>query len=359
MIIISQIISCIQTLCGVKNNKIKYELSQNYINKYENNSYTNDKSFISNNQNKNEFLYVILPYFNYCYSMSRFKLFIEFVKRYSIDDNIRICIIEGRLKGESYQLPDSHFNVYKHIAISIEDPIWIKENLINMMVSMLPKNWKYIAWIDADITFLNRNWASDTLESLKTNDFVQLFQTAVNMGPNDEAFKIDRSFGFMYKCSGHEWNKVHKYGFWHCGYAWACTRYAYDTVGGLIDFGILGSGDHHMSLAIIGKVAMSHPESIHENYKHLLLEFESKCIKNNLQLNYIPGTILHHWHGSLKNRKYQERWLILTKNKYDPTEDVYYNEYGVLGLSESGKRFVPMLKEYFNERNEDATVNDV
>ena len=169
MIILSQIISCIKTLFQGKNNKIKYEPSQNYSNKYENDSYSNDKSFISN---KDEFLYVILPYFNYCYSLSRFKLFIEFVKRYSKYDNIRICIVEGRLKGESYQLPDSHFNVYKHIAISIDDPIWIKENLINIMVSMLPKNWKYIAWIDADITFLNRNWINDTLESLKNHIFV-------------------------------------------------------------------------------------------------------------------------------------------------------------------------------------------
>jgi len=332
--------------------KDKYDISQNYSNKYQNQT----SKIVSQNK---DFLYVILPYFNYCYSMSRFKLFIDFINRYSEFDNIRICIVEGKLKDDNYHLPDSHFNVYKHIAITLEDPIWIKENLINIMVSMLPKNWKYIAWIDADLTFLNTNWAKDTIESLKTNDIIQLFQTAINMGPNGEAFKIDKSFGFMHKRNGHEWNKTHKYGFWHPGYAWACTRYTYDTLGGLIDFGILGSGDHHMSLALIGKVTMSYPTNIHENYKKLLLEFQNKCIHNNLQFSYIPGTIIHHWHGSLKNRKYVERWLILTKNEYDPIEDVYYNEYGVLGLTESGKRFVPMLTQYFNDRNEDATENDV
>ena len=357
--IINKFTSCIQNILSIRQcftsikNK-KYNSTLDYNNKYK-----SDNKVSNNKQSKNkEFLYVILPYFNYCYSMSRFKLFIEFVKRYTDNENIRICIVEGRLKGDQYQLPDTLFNVYKHIAITIDDPIWIKENLINTMISMLPNNWKYVAWIDADITFLNTNWVNDTIEQLQKNDIVQLFQTAVNMGPNGEAFKIDRSFGYMYRCSGHDWNKAHKYGFWHSGYAWACTRNAYDSFGGLIDFGILGAGDHHMSLAFIGKVQMSHPDTIQDNYKKLLLKFQDKCLKNNLQLNYISGTIIHHWHGSLKNRKYVERWLILTKNNYDPIEDVYYNEYGVLGLTEKGKRFVQMLQQYFNERNEDATVND-
>lgn len=36
----------------------------------------------------------------------------------------------------------------------------------------------------------------------------------------------------------------------HTGYVWACTRYFWENVGGLMDFCILGSADHNMALAM-------------------------------------------------------------------------------------------------------------
>jgi hypothetical protein len=300
-----------------------------------------------------QFLYVILPYFNYCGSKARLKLFMNFIKRYAGCAGVRICIVEARLKGANFELPKSFPKIYKHIGVTTSDCIWIKESLINIMVSSLPDNWKYIAWIDADISFLNARWVSDTIQKLQNIDVVQLFQTCVNMGPSGEAFKIDKSFGYMHIESGHEWSKEHRYGFWHSGYAWACTRHAYLSIGKLIDYGILGAGDHHMALALIGKVTLSHPGTIHPNYKAALLKFQERCLKNKLTLGYIGGTIIHHWHGSLKDRKYQERWNILIKEKYDPDADIHYTHEGYVQLTGAGKRFAPLLEKYFSERNED------
>jgi hypothetical protein len=307
-------------------------------------------------EKEKQYLYIILPYFNFCNCKSRYKLFIDFVERYNNIKAVRLCIIEAKIHGTEFQLPNTFKNIFKHIGITLNGPIWIKESIINVVIKSLPKKWKYVAWIDADITFLNKNWVNDTISTLQTADIIQLFQTCVNMGPSNEAFKIDKSFCYMYKTQLHEWRKDAKYGFWHSGFAWACTHKAYDAMGGLIDYGILGAGDHHMSLALIGKVNYSHPGNIHENYKKKLLEYQENCLKNKLVLGYVPGTIIHHWHGRLEDRKYIDRWNILTKNKYDPLTDIYYTHSGYIQYTHKGKRFIEEISKYFRERNEDINI---
>lgn len=45
--------------------------------------------------------------------------------------------------------------------------------------------------------------------------------------------------------------------YWHPEFAWACNRYAYDKMEGILDFGILGSGDNVMCDTFINCVDMS------------------------------------------------------------------------------------------------------
>jgi hypothetical protein len=289
-------------------------------------------------------LYVILPYFNYCGFKSRRRLFIECVKRLQNTPGLRVVIAEALGPAP---LP----KMGVHFTFKVSDQIWIKENLVNMAVKKLPADWLYVAWIDADITFLNENWPIDTVSLLRANEVVQLFQTAVNLGPRGEAIKIDKSFGFMCKDSGTTYTKTDKYGFWHPGYAWACSRHAWEKMGGLIDWAILGSADRHMAMALIGEAASSCPGNINTNYKIFLMVYEARC--KNFRLSYVPGSILHHWHGSLANRKYKERWQILTQHNFDPREDLETDEQGLTLLSKKGKRMAKDISEYFLERKED------
>jgi hypothetical protein len=296
---------------------------------------------------RKEILYVILPYFNYCGFKRRRELFIDFVNRYVNEPGIKIVITEAVGKTPLPKLP-----VFKHLKFQTENPLWIKENLINLAIAQLPSSWKYMAWIDADLVFLNADWVENTVEALQTADFVQMWQTAVNMGPCGESMKIDKSFGYMHAKSGRPYTPTDKYGFWHPGYAWATTRAVMDHLGGVLDWAILGSADRHMALALINRVEWSAPGTIHPNYKAMLLQYQDAC--KNMSLSYIPGTILHLWHGSLENRKYRERWDILTKNQFDPATDTVFTKKGVLVLSDKGKRLENDLLEYFVGRKEDA-----
>ena len=294
-----------------------------------------------------DILYVIVPYFNFCAFERRRELFIEFITKIKKNRNVRIIITE--CIGNA-PLPRMH--VWKHFKIETGSALWIKENLVNIGASFLPKNWKYMAWIDADITFLNENWVGDTIDTLALCDVVQMFQTVINLGPSGEPIKTDKSFGYMHKGSGTPYLKTDKYGFWHPGYAWACTKKAYVQMGGLIDWAILGSADRHMALAFIGKVLDSCPGNIHENYKNLLVEFEYKI--KGLTLAWVPGTIVHHWHGSLANRRYKERWAILTSGVFDPLVDIGFTSDGLVQISHEGRRLKNPIMNYFIDRSEDS-----
>jgi hypothetical protein len=271
-------------------------------------------------------------------------LFIKFVHEIQNVKGIRIVVSE--LVGPA---PLPKLPVWKHVKNRSDTPVWMKEKLINVGIKMLPDDWKYTAWIDADITFLNPDWVQDTVEALQTNDIVQMFRTAVNLGPNNEAIKIDKGFGYMHSDSGTPYVKTDKYGHWHPGYAWACTRNAFRTMGSsLLDWAILGSGDRHMAMAWIGRVLDSCPGTIHMNYKIMLMEYQYKC--QNFKVSYVPGTILHHWHGRFEDRKYRERWDVLVRHAFDPIADVTMS----LRLTPAGKRMEKDLKAYFEGRREDS-----
>ena len=192
-------------------------------------------------------LYVVLPYFNFAGFKRRRDLFIQFVERYAKTPGLRLVVSEALGPAPLPRLP-----VWAHMKFQTDSHVWIKENLINTAVKTLPSDWKYVAWIDADLEFLNKNWVRDTIKELQDADVVQMWHTAVNLGPHEEALKIDKSFAYMFVGSGTPWTQTDKYGFWHPGYAWACTRHAFTKMGGLPDWAILGSGDRHLAMSLAG-----------------------------------------------------------------------------------------------------------
>ena len=292
-------------------------------------------------------LYVVLPYFNFVGFKRRRDLFIQFVERYAKTPGLRLVVVEAM--GPSALGP---LQVHEHIRLTSDSRVWLKENLINLGVKALPKDWKYVAWIDADLEFLNQNWVQETIRGLQRADVVQLWRTAVNLGPHGEAIKVDKSFAYMFVGSGTDWTATDKYGFWHPGYAWACTRAAFQKMGGLPDWAILGSGDRHLAMSLAGLGQTSCPGTIHENYK-IMLKLYERGLKN-FKVSWVDGTIIHYWHGSFTDRKYRERWDILVQNSFDPFEDIGYTDEGLVQLTSKGRRFEKYLDDYFMGRREDS-----
>lgn len=305
-------------------------------------------------------LYVITPINNFCRFKRRYELFHRFKEHIESFPNVKLYIVEAALGDRPFMVtePDNP----QHLQVRTEDELWIKENTINLMVSRLPHNWKYMAWIDADITFLNQDWANETVHMLQHYHVVQMWENAVNMGPDGEAIGTVTSFMSQYiKGKVFPYDKKAKYadGAWHPGFAWACTRHAFEGMGGLIDFAILGAGDHHMALALIGKYEYAIPKTLNKHYKKMLKQYQKRCERTiRRDVGYIKGTIIHGWHGRFKNRKYHDRWQILVENNYDPRKDIKKNSHGVLVFGKNNIGLRDGIRGYFRQRNEDGIEND-
>jgi hypothetical protein len=307
------------------------------------------KYAIQQNDPLEEKLHVVVVISNPCLYATRYKLFNEFMRRLEDDEHIKLYIVEMIYPGQKFMVTQK-FNP-THLQLESSDPIWHKENMINLGVKILPANWKAMAWVDADLDFENTNWALDTLKILNgTKDVVQLFSHCIDMDKDESTMNIFSSFGFNF-CKNKKYN-TKGFDYWHPGYAWAITRKAYEKIGGLYDKGVLGSGDNVMALSFINKVHTFLNYNYHPDYKQSMLDFQVKA--KTLRLGYVPGIIRHYYHGTKKNRQYVERWQILMKHQYSPNLHLDYNIYGILTPTIN---FSPKFKEdimnYFKERKED------
>lgn len=295
-------------------------------------------------------LYVITALFNPHRYNSRWKLYKEFQKR-MLDAGVYLVTIECSF-GDRSEVTVEAYDDHMLIHVRTAHEIWIKENLINIAVQRLPRDWKYVAWIDGDVEFARPDWAKETLHQLQHYDVLQLYTEAIDLGPNYEFIHKHKSFMWCYK---NKQKASERYEEWHPGYAWAATRTAWNHLGGLIDWGILGSGDRHMASALIGKVDISVNKDVQPRYKQLLYEWQERAeshIRRNV--GYIDGLILHYWHGAKANRRYKDRWKILVDNKYNPDLDIKKDWQGVYQLTDRSIPLRDEIREYFKQRNEDC-----
>lgn len=240
-----------------------------------------------------------------------------------------------------------------HIQFRCDHEVWVKEAMINAAVRRLPQDWQYVMWMDSDIQFVRPDWEEEILHALQHYSVVQPFSNAVDLGPEFGVMKTHTGFAHNYIERVTD-SELYKGPHWHPGYAWAWRREAWNAVGGMIDWAICGAGDNHMALALIGKAAFSCPAEIHPNYRRMVMQWGERAevhIKRNI--GYVPGTILHYFHGHKVNRNYQGRWKILTKNKYDPELDIVKDWAGMPQLTDRNCILRDDLRRYFRERKED------
>ena len=290
-----------------------------------------------------------------------FKEFVHRMERYGA----KLYIVEGTYQDREYQVTEP--NNPRHIRVQLDSELWHKENLINIGITRLPSNWKYVAWIDGDIDFVRPDWMLETVHELQHHPVVQLFEDAIDMGPEHEILKTYKSFAYCYKkglpqrrLSDKDFHAECFYGgsspgtYWHPGYAWAATRDAINTFGGLFDIGIVGAGDHHMACCLIGKGTRSIPKGIHPNYRRLVLAWEDRALRLHKNIGYIKGTIYHFWHGKKKDRKYKDRWEILIDNRFNPSTDIHKDWQGAWSLYPGHEKLRDEIRGYFQSRNEDS-----
>jgi hypothetical protein len=299
-----------------------------------------------------ESLHVITVVFNPIGWESRIRLYRDFGE-HMLASGVTLTTVECALGDRPHVLEGTPR--VNHVRVRANTLLWNKENLVNIGISRLPGDWKHVAWIDADVRFRKTGWASEAVDQLQQYDVLQPWSDCYDLGPRGEHVAHHLSFCRQW-WNGAPASPSHCYTFAHPGYAWAATRRAIDAVGGLIETAAAGAGDHHMALALIGKVRMSVPKGVSPGYLRPLLQWQNRALRDiNFNIGYLEGsTIEHFWHGRKSDRKYIQRWDIITRHGFDPDTDVKRNIWGVLELAGNKPQLRHDIDMYFRQRNEDA-----
>ncbi len=300
----------------------------------------------------NRKLYVVTMVSNPIRFASRYKLFAEFKERVEKETGAEFFFTEVAFGDRPFSFAER--NNYNHIQVRTFFELWHKENCLNLAIQQLPDDWEYVAWIDADVMFTRADWVQETIEQLQHYMVVQMFSHATDLTSRYEPIRTQT--GFVYDWY-HNPESVERGGyatFSHPGYAWAARREALDAVGGLIDFAILGSADRHMACALIGKADYSFHADVTQAYKDAVLAWEDRAVTNlKMDVGYVSGTLLHHYHGPKAKRGYNDRWKILVDNKFDPCKDIFRDSQGLWQLSDKAIKLRDGIRRYFRSRDED------
>ena len=257
---------------------------------------------------------------------------------------------------------------HRWIQLRVEDEIWTKEAALNVGVSRLPADWKYVAWVDADVLFQRPNWVGECIHQLQHYEFLQMFSHAQDLGPDYAVINAKPSFVHAYlgntlPLTGGEYpyyyGKRKGFGAWS-GLAWACKRRAWDHVGGLMNFCITGAADWYMAFALIGKAERVVPKNSHPRFREAILrwqELAERHVRRNVGV--MTGSISHLWHGPKRDRKYVDRSLLLGDLQFDPSRDMKFDWQGMPHLCDDGtERFIDLrdgIRQWFRGRNEDSS----
>jgi hypothetical protein len=308
-------------------------------------------------------LYVVTMVSNPVRYKSRYRLYSEF-REYMRRAGVTLLTVEvafGDRPHEVTQAGDPW-----DVQLRTWDELWHKESAINAGVRHLSRqvpDWQYVAWVDADVTFARPDWAAETVQQLQHYQVVQMFSHAHDLGPDHAVFDTYPGFVWSYHQNlPREWGGQQYAGRknnWHPGYAWAARREAFDALGGLMDEAILGSCDQHMACALIGEGRASINPKMHPNYLGVVDRWQARAEKYvRRDIGYVPGSLLHYWHGRKAQRGYLDRWKILRDAQFDPFFDLKADAQGLHQLVDHGDarsiRLRDQIRTYFRSRQEDG-----
>jgi hypothetical protein len=278
-------------------------------------------------------LVVITTYYNPCRWESRRKnydLFMDGMR----EQGVACITIECAFGDAAFELTPS----LDVIQIRSKTLLWQKERLLNLAASWLPKSCKYVAWLDCDILFDNKNWGRDLCRLLRTHKVAQVFETCTRLEKGNvvgDTPDVSESFASVMGKTP-ETLDVERYdAHGHTGYGLAHAIY----------------GDYNFCIT---NALKSDPRQI----SHLKAWGSRFYEMVQGSLCVVPGHIRHLWHGDAVDRRYFLRMHDITREGFDPWTDLHIEPGAPIewapDLNKPG--LVQYFTNYFASRREDGVL---
>ncbi len=286
---------------------------------------------------------------------------------------IKLLTVECAFKARGFELSRDDADIL--VQVRTENAMWQKERLINIGMENLPDDCDKFAWLDNDIIFLNENWARETSALLENYAIVQPFSSVVRMPKGkfhvEEPEKIPfgrksdveglRSYGFACRVAqlGRPMiqRRVEDCGL--SGFAWAARREIFSECG-LFDKCVYSpAGDLFMACFFYNGANYNGwiDYNANKSVKKALELWAKKVRKKiNNSVYFAGGTILHLWHGNLKNRNYSECRKILLEHGFDPEKDIKKDASGCWTWNSLKPKMHEAVEDYYYSRNEEGSV---
>lgn len=267
-----------------------------------------------------------------------------FYQQMTPDINHHVHSVEAVFDGQSvsdnsdYAVNASHKNI-----------MWQKERMLNLALERLPACYDKVAWIDADLIFTNPYWYEQTEENLKHNAVCQMFSAVSNT--NQQGELIDRVEGVGWRMN-HKPEDRHKW--YRPGGAWAARREIAECC--ISDEHVTGGGDCATAFAWTGEPErwarhISYCPRWDRDYSEWA-EKQRKLVDG--RIGYVPGDVVHLWHGDKGNRQYNDRAKLVERHNFDPLTDIRIGENGLWEWATDKPQLHNAVRKYFVRRKEDG-----
>lgn len=305
-------------------------------------------------------LMAITTYYNPCGYVTRrrnYDVFMVGMRQAGVP-----CItVEAAFGNAPFELPPA----LDVLQVRAESLLWQKERLLNLAASWLPRECRYVAWLDCDIVFHNPAWPHELVDVLRRHQVAQVWETCHRLGP-DRTETGDRARSFAATMGQDrsllDCGRYDRHG--HTGYGWAMRREIFDQVG-LYEAAVSGSADHFMAHAIYDQYGFCVENALKRDanqIRHLMQWGERFYAMARGSLGVVSGEIDHLWHGESSDRRYFLRMHEITDLGFNPWTDLVAEPGKPLAWHRDVVRHKPTLvayfSQYFQSRREDGMMQE-
>lgn len=263
----------------------------------------------------------IFRFYPYSPRVENFYIFRDILKQ----QGVNLCVVEAAGEKADFFLEKNDADIL--IQLKTKSILWHKERLINIAVPQLPKECRYVSWIDADSWIDSGDWPEQAKEILlKENPVaIQLASEVRFTGPSKNKNEIEKFHPTYSKVRSmsKDIDSVHG----SPGFAWMAKKQFFEIGGGLFDKALVGGGDLLVADAIWGNSKIRLMLSNMNRSSKYLWDYVRWTKKLHNLYGYPKGALIdtigyHLYHDDRKYRLYRHRHSIIHHNNYNPATDL-------------------------------------
>jgi hypothetical protein len=252
------------------------------------------------------------------------------------------------------------------IQLPGRDVLWHKERLLNIALAAVPPDCRKIAWVDCDVVFQQHDWARLTSDLLDEVVLAQPFQDVCEIAcdvpldqpdhPDNERRGHSLAYGLAAgTLDAHILDQNMRLKGWNSGLAWAARREVLHEHG-FYDACIMGSGNRAIVCAALGRFdyAQQYLQMSPRWMEHYMAWARPHFESVHGSVGFIGGTLLHLWHGNLKDRRYSDRHRDFRQFDFDPYVDIAADAHGCWRWNSEKPQMHQYVRDYFAARKEDG-----